>query len=377
VAPRHRVLNNVRSWRERLGLSQEQLAAQVRTSRQTLGAIEAGRTVPSTALALRFAAELGGRVEDLFRLPGSEEEVTAHLVGSPLPETSRLRVSLSLVGRRVVAVPLIGPLASLASLPEADGVVTSARGDTVRVRLLTSVDRLADTVIVSGCDPALPIVAAHMHRAHPRYSLAWLPAGSLQALRWLRAGAAHVAGLHIRDLRTGQENVPVARRILGRTSATVLEFATWEQGLIVASGNRRGIHGVADLARRDLTFINRERGSGARALLEGELARAGISPSQVRGYAREASSHLAVAQAVALGLVDCGIGIRAAARAYRATFLPLQRERYDLVVPTALLQRPAVQAFLETAGSPAVRKDLEALGDYDTGRLGTTVAVLP
>ena len=376
MGPRRGMLNNVRSWRERLGLSQGQLAARVRTSRQTLGAIEGGRTVPNTALALRLAAAMGGRVEDLFHLSGSEPQVTAHLVGSSLPRTSLLRVSLSMVRGRVVAVPLTGSLASIAALPGADGVVTRARGNTVRVRLLTSAERLADTVVVSGCDPALPVIAAHLHHAHPRYSLAWLPAGSLQALQWLREGAAHIAGLHIRD-RTGQENVPVARRVLGGAHAVVLGFATWEQGLIVASGNPRGIHGIADLARPDLTFLNRERGSGARALLDAELARAGIAPSRIQGYTREAASHLAVAQAVALGLVDCSIGIRAAARAYGMGFLPLQRERYDLVLSKALLDHPPVQAFLETARSPAVRNDLEALGDYDTSQLGTTVAVLP
>lgn len=388
--------NAVRAWRERAGLAQRDLAARVRTSRQTVAAIEAGRTVPSTALALRLSAALGCRVEELFHLPGSEREATvaAHLVDTPsslprhassVPNRSEpaqasvppIRVRLSVVGGRAVAIPLTGSLACVASLPEADGVVCGGRGTAVRVRLLAPPERLAEAVVVAGCDPALPVVASHLRRAHRRYDLTWLPSGSLQALRWLREGAAHVAGLHLRDLRTGQENVPLVRRILRGRRVVVIAFATWEEGLIVAPGNPRGIHGVGDLARPDITIINREEGSGARALLDAALAASGLSSARISGYERVAFSHLAVAQAVALGLVDAGVGVNAAARAFSLTFVPLQRERYDLVVPAALLDYPPVQAFLESVHAAAVRSELEAVGEYDTGRLGTTLAIVP
>jgi molybdate-binding protein len=231
--------------------------------------------------------------------------------------------------------------------------------------------------VVAGCDPALPIVAAHLRRATPGYGLTWLPSGSLQALRWLREGAAHVAGLHLRDPRTGQENVPLVRRLLGGRRVVVVGFATWEQGLIVAAGNPRGIHGVVDLLRPGLTMINREEGSGARALLDAALAAGGVSTSRIRGYRRVAYSHLAAAQAVALGLVDAAVGVRAAAQAFGLGFVPLQRERYDLVVPAACLNRPPVQAFLHSCQSAAVRSELEAIGEYDMSQFGVTRATVP
>ncbi|HEX4836004.1 MAG TPA: substrate-binding domain-containing protein [bacterium] len=374
---RLRVTSVVRPWREKVGLSQGDLAAEAGVSRQTLGAIEAGRAIPGTALALRLAAALGCRVEELFHLPGAARRVTAHLAGFITDDPASQRVRLAMVGGRTVALPLTGSLAAVASLPEADGIVCGGRGPAVQVHLLTPVERLAETVVVAGCDPALPAVAAHVHRSHPRVGLAWLPVGSLQALRWLREGAAHIAGLHLRDLRTGQENVPLVRRVLGGRRTVILGFATWEEGFIVASGNPRGIHRVADLARADVTMINREKGSGARALLDMALAAGGVTPSQIRGYQREAPSHLAVAQAVALGFVDVGIGVRAAARAFGLAFVPLQRERYDLVVPAALMNHLPVQAFLDAARAQSVRHDLEAIGDYDTTRLGDTLAVLP
>ncbi len=376
MAGESRVTNTIRSRREQFDLSQGRLAGRVGASRQTLNAVEAGRTVPSTALALRLAAALSCRVEDLFRLPGgTAEEVTAGVAGArkDLPEGTRVR--LATAGSRSVAVPLIGPLGALAALPEADGVVCGRRGDAVRVRLATSKGAGAETVVVAGCDPTMPVVDAYLRRMHPRYGLRWLPGTSLQALRWLREGAAHVAGVHLRDARAGEENIPAVRRVLGSMAAVVVAFATWEQGLIVAPGNPRGIHQTADLGRRGVTILNRERGSGARVLLDTELAKHGLSPARVRGYTREAPTHLAVAQAVALGFVDAGIGIRAAARAFGLNFVPLQRERYDLVIPHALLTHPPVQAFLDTIRHSAVRSELEAVGDYDTRGLGTVTEV--
>jgi len=370
------VVNHLRARRERVQLSQGQLAEQAGTSRQTLNAIEAGRAVPGTALALRLAAALACQVEDLFRLGDAEEEITAEIAGAPQELAEGTRVLLSVIGHRSVAVPLVGALAAFTSLPEADGVVRGQHGATVRVGLIASNERLAETVVVAGCDPTTPVVAGHLRRLHPRYGLRWLPAGSLQALRWLREGAAHVAGMHLRDARAGQENVPSVRRVLRGMDVVVLRFAIWEEGLIVAHGNPLGVHEVADLARSEISIVNREHGSGARALLDAELAKGGLSPAQLRGYRREVFTHFAVAQAVALGVVDAAIGIRAAARIHGLTFVPLRRERYDLVVPRALLTHPPVEALLDTMQQGAVRRALEAAGDYDTSELGSTQEVL-
>jgi putative molybdopterin biosynthesis protein len=369
--------NVVRRWRGQAGMSQGQLAARVGTSRQTLNAIEGGRTVPGTALALRLAAALGVKVEDLFRVPEVAPEVAATLAGLAPQGDAPLRVRLAATGGRATAVPLTGALVSSAWLAGADGVVCAGRGRKVRVRLFEPVGRPVETIVVAGCDPALPVIAGHFERAYPQYRLAWLPAGSMRALEWLRDDAAHIAGLHLRDPKTGQDNIPLVRRMLGRRRLVVLAFATWEQGMIVAAGNPRGVHDVGDLGRADVTIINREPGSGARAVLDAALSAHGLSPSKVRGYDRHAPSHLAVAQAVALGLVDAGVGVRAAARAFGLHFIPLQQERYDLVMPSEVAARPAVQALLETARRTAVRADLGAVGDYDTARLGTTLAILP
>jgi molybdate-binding protein/DNA-binding XRE family transcriptional regulator len=370
------VTNHVRRWRERLNFSQEQLAHRIGTSRQTINAIEAGRTMPSTVIALRLAAILACRVEDLFEIPGSDEEVIAHLPRAHHEVAVRTRVQLSTIHGRTVAVPLLGSLGATAALPDADGIVYGRRGTAVRVRLTVPRDRMSDTVVIAGCDPTTPVVAGHLHRLHSRFGLRWLPAGSLQALRWLREGAAHVAGIHLQGARVGQTNASAVRRVLRGMDVTVVRFVTWEQGLIVAPHNPRGIHSVADLARRGVSIVNRERGSGARALLDAELARHGVPPGRIAGYAREAFSHMAVAQAVASNLVDAGIGIRVAARVHGLTFLPLQTEAYDLVIPRSLLAEPPVEGLLDTMRRHAVRRELEAAGDYDTSELGKGLPVV-
>ncbi|SRR5579871_162032 len=369
--------NDVHRWRTRAGLSQRELAAHVGTSRQTLNAIEAGRTVPGTALALRLGAALGARVEDLFQMPGRVVEVPARLAVPRVHGSGPLRVTLAAQKRGLTAIPLAGELAPGAWLQGADGVLCSRRGRRVRVRLFEPASPLAETVVVAGCDPTLPLVAGHFERAHPQYRVAWLPAGSHRALEWLRDGTAQIAGVHLRDPRTGQDNIPLVRRTLKDRRVVVMAFVSWEQGLIVAPGNPRGVHDVGDLGRAGVTIINRERGSGARAVLDAALSAHGIEPNTIHGYARLAPSHLAVAQAVALRLVDAGIGVRAAALAFGLDFIPLQQERYDLVMPAAVASRPAVHALLDTVRRRGVRAELAAVGEYDTARLGTTLAVLP
>ena len=143
---------------------------------------------------------------------------------------------------------------------------------------------------------------------------------------------------------------------------------------MVGAGNPKGIADVGDLARPDVRLANREVGSGARALLDAELARAGLGPERVAGYDSVVRSHLAAAEAVAAGLADAAVGVRAAARALGLDFLPLARERYDLAIPARFFELPAVQALLETLTSPLFRLEVEALGGYDVTPMGTPVS---
>jgi putative molybdopterin biosynthesis protein len=170
--------------------------------------------------------------------------------------------------------------------------------------------------------------------------------------------------------------MPYVRRELAGRRLVVVTLSQWQQGLIVARSNPKGITGPADLARPEITLVNRDAGSGSRMLCDMWLHEAGIAPHWVSGYGREVMSHLAVAEAVASGGADVGPGILAVARALGLDFIPLQEERYDLVIPMEFLHTAPVQALLDIVTSRHFRDEIEALGGYDGARAGTVVAEL-
>jgi molybdate-binding protein/DNA-binding XRE family transcriptional regulator len=372
--------NEVRRKRQAAGLSQQALATRCGTTRQAINAIEAGHYAPSTRVALRLARVLGCTVEALFRLPDDASPIEAEFLGeSPPSATARTRCQVARVGERLLAHPLTGALSAFTA---ADGLLIPAATDAQRADRRVDIDLLVDaqvpenTVVVLGCDPALALLGAHLTRRYPTLRLVWVPRSSLAALRMLGRGEAHAAGTHLWDPESGESNMPYVRRELAGHRLVVVTLSQWQQGLIVAPGNPKGITGPADLARPEMALVNRDVGSGSRMLFDMWLREAGIATHWVSGYEREVPSHLAVAEAVASGGADVGPGILAVALALGLDFISLQEERYDLVIPLAFLQTDPVQALLDVVASPRFRAELEALGGYDGSRAGTVVAEL-
>src|SRR5262249_21388621 len=131
---------------------------------------------------------------------------------------------------------------------------------------------------------------------------------------------------------------------------------------------------VADLARRGVRIVNREAGAGARLLLDQRLRAAGLAARRLAGYDDEVGSHLEVGRRIADGQADAGVGVEAIARLLDLHFVPLQTERYDLVIPTPLLEgHPGVTRLLEALVSREVRAEVEALGGYDTREAGRRI----
>ena len=208
----------------------------------------------------------------------------------------------------------------------------------------------ADNVVVAGCDPAIHIVDERLRRERaPGRMLAW-PMGSLAALQALKRGEVHVAGLHVVDPGSGESNVPFVRKHLGDAKVTLVTFAAWEAGLLVAPGNPKGLAGLADLARRGVRIVNREPGSGARLLLDEGLRAAGVPPRGWSDIDDVVGSHLEIGRRVAEGRADAGVGVEAIARLLDLGFVPVRTERYDLVIPTPLLdpsrRRPPLDALV-------------------------------
>lgn len=368
VAPVTRT--RLRATRVARGLSQQDLAARCGITRQSVGAIESGRYVPNTGVALALARALACRVEELFSLP---EEAPALPVEMAEPASgAAARLAVAAVRGRLVAHPLGAERELHGGFLAADAVLA---GDPRRptAQLLTPAHELERTALLLGCDPGLGVLGAHVERRNTDVRVRCLPVASRAALDQLRAGCAHVAGTHLADPARGVTNVPQARRALAKTGGLLVRFASWEQGLAVAPGNPKGIRGVADLVRARLRFVNRDPGSGGRALLDDLLQAAGIAPEQVSGYERVVTNHVAAAAAVAAGGADAAVSLRATAEAFGLAFVPLAAADFDLAIPADQAAHPAVATLLDVLNGDALRRDLRGLAGYDVSQTGTVL----
>jgi putative molybdopterin biosynthesis protein len=189
----------------------------------------------------------------------------------------------------------------------------------------------------------------------------------------LARGEADIAGAHLWDEDTGTYNVPFVQRVLPNRRVMLLNLVHRMQGLIVPPGNPQGLLSVSDLARPGVVFVNRQAGSGTRVWLDVQLKAAGVPADSVAGYEHEESTHLGVARAVAEGSATAGLGISAAGSAYGLDFVPLGKERYDLVVPMDVWEAPSVGALRAVVASESFRDAMLGLGGYDVSDTGTEI----
>ena len=309
-------------------------------------------------------------------LPGREVRpaVSARKIASEPGSEEFLRVRLGLVGGQLVAMPVARGAGLVTSLVRADGLARIAaglegvpEGASLEVELLRPWAEIERTISVIGShDLSLDLLGSELGARHPGMRLASTHVGSMSGIAALKKGYCHLSGTHLLDPETGDYNVSYVRRLFGRGEVALVTLAHRQQGLIVPAGNPKGVARWEDLAREDVEIINRQAGAGTRVLLDHELSRRGIEPGRVRGYGRQAFTHLAVASAVASGAADVGVGILAAARALGLDFVPLAVERYELAAPRAQLRDERIQRLLEVLASAAFKKALEGLGGYDT-----------
>lgn len=297
-------------------------------------------------------------------------------VTSPTGDDDYVRVTVAEVDGNLLATPLARGAGIISSLVRADGLAHIPRfseGLDMRAQVETilyrSLHEIRQTVLTTGShDPMLDLLAQFLAAQFPGCHLTSANVGSMGGLVALRRGDTHIAGMHLLDEDTGEYNIPYVERQLKDVPLEIITFAHREQGLIVQKGNPNGIKSRSDLARTQ--FINRQRGSGTRLLLDYQLKQLGLSANDIAGYEREEYTHMAVAAAVATGAADCGLGVRSAAAALDLDFISVGWERYDFVIPGRQRSHPVVGQLLETLVSEDFRNTLSRQPGYDAKETG-------
>ena len=321
----------------------------------------------------------------LSRWQGLMEETPAHMqatlsrkVLSPAGDDEFMRVAVGKVGKKVVATPLSRGAGIITSLVRADGIVRIPRfsegypaGEQVRVDLYRHPDHIERSIVAIGShDMTLDLLAQHLAAKAQSLRLVSANVGSLGGLIALRRGQCHVAGCHLLDPETGEYNRSYAQQYLPDIPISLITLVGREQGFIVAPGNPKGITAVKDLSAPDVLFINRQRGAGTRILLDYHLHKSGLRLESIRGYEREEYTHLAVAAAVASGVADVALGIRAAAAALKLDFVPLTTERYDLAIPEEYFESALLRPLLDLLHDNAFRSAVSDLPGYSIEKMG-------
>ena len=197
--------------------------------------------------------------------------------------------------------------------------------------------------------------------------------GSLEAVRAFAAGEADLAGFH---LSPDPEQVALYRALLQPRSDRLIRFATREQGILLPAGNPRGVQSFADIPAKHLRFVNRQRGSGTRQLIDQMLQQAGVDGSDVKGFGQEEFTHLAVAATIAAGKADAGVGVRAAAARFNLAFIPLHREHYWLVARLRDLEQARMTRFLASLRDGTLKRVARRLTGYHVARAGEVLHLI-
>ena len=251
-----------------------------------------------------------------------------------------LRVKLGYIGEKYVATPLTRGAGTTMSLVNADGVLEIGQniegieaGTKVSVRLLTSEGKIKNTLLCIGShDPIIDIAADIMHSRNKKYFLSSSNVGSTGGLMALKTGETHIAPTHLLDMETGEYNVSYLKKYVPNKKIALVKCVNRIQGFMVEKGNPKNITKFEDLARKDIKFVNRQRGSGTRLLLDYNLNKLNIDFKNINGYYREEFTHLAVAAAVEAGDADAGLGVFSAANMMGLDFIPVCNEEYDSFV---------------------------------------------
>lgn len=323
-----------------------------------------------------------GVLESLMNVECSEavkvSAVLTRKIVSSLKYKEFVRMKLGSVDGKLVATPLNRGAGVVTSFVKADGLLEIPinkegyeAGDAVKIELLKSEEEIRNTVAVIGShDPLIDVISDFIRRKHMDKFVSSAHVGSMGGIMAIKRGEAHIAGIHLLDEATGEYNTSYVRKYLEKENIAIVSCVKRIQGLMVAPGNPKSVNDMKDIAKEGISYVNRQKGSGTRILLDYMLKREGIKPSQIYGYDREEFTHMSVAALIASGSADTGMGIYSAARAYKLDFIPVCEEQYDFIIPERFLSLQVIKYFIDILKSEEFKNELYRLGGYKVDNPG-------
>ncbi|MGN2347240.1 substrate-binding domain-containing protein [Clostridium cagae] len=235
--------------------------------------------------------------------------------------------------------------------------------------------KIENDIIISGQDIILDVLARHIEEKTDNIRVLRSNVGSYTSLCDLYNDKISISSSHLWDGDTNEYNTAYVRRLIPGIPCIIINLAYRRQGFYVAKGNPHNITTWDDLIKSDISIVNREKGSGTRVLLDEKLRLYNVEGESIKGYNFEQSSHLAVASSIAVGDGDLGIGIeKVAHQVSEIDFVPIQEERYDLIIKKSFLKYPLYKLIIEIIQSKEFKKEIKGLGEYDLRDTGKILA---
>jgi len=283
-----------------------------------------------------------------------------------------IRVKLGLIDGQLTAIPLSGGAGVITSFVKADGLLRIPQntegleaGTETEVELLKNFDDIKNTLTVTGShDPLIDEISDIVRKKNPKSFVSSSHIGSIGGIMSLKRNECHIAPIHLLDEKTGIYNESYIKKYFENEKIVLIKGVKRLQGLIVQKGNPKNIFSIKDLVQKGISFVNRQKGSGTRILLDYLLKKNDIDPKSIYGYEREEFTHLSVAVQIANQSADVGLGIYSAAKIYGLDFISVCEEDYDFIIAEKNLELEIVKNFLEILKSDELKRRLDLAGGY-------------
>lgn len=300
------------------------------------------------------------------------EATLSRAVVSGLKYQEFVRVRMGYVDGKLIASPLSRGAGVVSSFMKADGILEIPQGregykagSTVSIRLLRPLSELQNTLVAIGShDPLLDEVSNLLHRKNPGLYMASSHVGSMGGIMAVRRGETHMAGIHLLNEKDGTYNTAFVKKYFPNGGVRVVECVGRTQGIMVAPCNPKNITAIKSLSEQGIRYVNRQKGSGTRILIDYLCKKENINTTAIYGYDREEFTHTSVAAQIASGSADAGMGIYSAAQLYGLDFIPICIEQYDLLIPDSAWDTDVVREVIQILKSEEFSQKLNEMGGY-------------